>query len=183
MTRTTVTAEQEFSWSIHDTWTELYVGIHHLVYGVLPAASGRAEIEHGAMSQLALVGSNQLVEIALYRLLAPFAHEEGSINKLQNETYFDMLTKWVPRVSGRDLDFLSDPFFSTELLRKGRNNTIHKKASPVSIPMARAALSTAVIGTIALHRHFDRVFPYAGFLERWELGPEALLSSLDTPTD
>lgn len=183
MSATRVTTEQEFSWTIHDTWTELYVGIHHLVHGVLPTPGGEVEIEHGAMCQLALVGSNQLMEIALYRLLAPFAQEEGSINRLQNATYFDTLTKWVPRVCGRNLDFLTDPFLSTELLRRGRNNTIHKTSSPVSIAMARASLSTAVFGCIALHSHFDREFPYTGFLERWELPPEALLSSLDAHTD
>jgi len=179
MTTTTVAATQGGSYTIHDTWTELYVGIHHLVYRMLPAPGERVKSEDRAMCQLALVASNQLMEIALYRLLTPLAQQEGNIDKLRKNSYSDMLTKWVPNACGKSLDLQSDPFLSTELLRERRNDTIHKTSSPVSIPVARAALSTAVCGCVALHTHFGQQFPYVGFLERWELPREILMSSID----
>ena len=49
MTTTTVTATHGGSYTIHDTWTELYVGIHQLIYRVLPAPGERVKAEDRAI--------------------------------------------------------------------------------------------------------------------------------------
>lgn len=177
------TVTLKLSYAIHDTWTAAFVGTRHLVYDILPDPGRRASMEVRTLSQLALIGSNQLMEIALFRLLLPYAKSADRVGKLtesllRDAKYFSMLDRWVPAATGKPVRFSIEPFFSTEKLRKKRNDTIHKTSAPVSVAMARSALSTAVQGSIALHAHFGEAFPYAGFLEQWPLRDEGLFSTV-----
>jgi hypothetical protein len=186
MPRGSVTAFVTGSWTIHDTWTECLVGTRHLVYHLLPAPGARMDAETRTLCQLALIASNHLMEIALFKVLCPSTSGSGQVTVLtaqllREASYFEMLTRWVTAASGIPLDLKAEPFVSTERLRRRRNDTIHKSSASANPQMARSALGSAVAGTEALFSHFSLPFPYAGFLARWPLEKEPAFSSVTYP--
>lgn len=183
MNRRTASASLSVSYTVHDSWTESYVGTRHLVYEVLPEPSRKPSTEAGTLSQLALIGANQLMEIALFRLLLPYTRSSGRVSNLtesllKEATYAVMLSRWVPAAVGVSVSVSAEPFISTEALRRKRNDAIHKTSAPVSVAMARSALATAVAGSKSLYAHFSQPFPYDRFLVQWPLPEEQLFSAL-----
>jgi hypothetical protein len=186
MTRHTVSSSTSGSWSIHDTWTQAFVGTRHLVYELLPAPGARLQIEMHALCQLALISSNHLMEIAVHKLLLPHTVAGGKFSSLtksllEEESYFKMLNRWVPAATSIPLNLALDPLLSTELLRKRRNATIHKSSASADVQMARSALSAAVTGTRSLYAHFAVAFPYEGFMTQYPLPSEPAFSQLKLP--
>ena len=121
MPRHYVTATVTSAWTIHDSWTETYVGVRHIIYDLLPSPGVRMSAETRTLCQLALLGANHLMEIALYKLLKPYTKSSGAIAPLTaalliEATYHQMLTRWVQAASGKALDLSCDPFLSTERL-------------------------------------------------------------------
>lgn len=159
-------------WSSNDTWSEAYVGVRRLVYDILPPSHAEQQLEDSAFCQLALIGANHLVEVALGQLLRPFTARgvEGlTPEALEKATYFQMLTQWVPMVTGKRVDTNSQPFRSAEALRKRRNDTVHKSSALASVPMARAALFSAVQACQAIYQHAGESFPYSAVLSEHPL--------------
>jgi hypothetical protein len=181
MPRLSATGSISGSWTVHDTWTETFVGVRHIAYGLVPS-TGRLDTEARTLCQLAVVGANHLMEIVLFKLLLPAAKGSGTAAQLTEAllveaTYHQMLSRWVPAVSGKAIDFSAEPFASTERLRRRRNDTVHKASATANSQMARSALVSSVDGAKAMHAHLGKAFPYADFLSRWPLKPEPPFSS------
>ena len=160
------------SYSIHDTWTELYLGTRRLIYEIIPPVGQRLTAEERAMCQLALIGANQLMEITLYKILIPYAEDSKKFAKftttlLEEASYNKMMKNWLPVITGTHLNFNEEPFKSTERLRKQRNDTIHKTPAYTTNAMARSAIFSSVEGTIALYQVFGIAFPYRDWLDRY----------------
>jgi len=188
MTLTPVYASLTSSWLLHDSWSESYVGARRLIYEVLPAPDQRLSAEECAMCQLALVGANHLMEIALYKILLPHA-KNGSASLsltpafLEDASYFLMLTKWLPATCGVNLDLKAEPFASTERLRRRRNETIHKTSAFATHTMARSAIYSAVDGVKTLYSASGSVFPYEAVLGKCPQQVEEPFSSVAFPAD
>lgn len=187
MSLQSVSSTLTISWSIHDSWSEAFVGARRLVYELLPQPNERQSAEDGALCQLALVGSNHLMEVALYKLLQPFAAASGSgvasltAALLEEASYHQMLTRWLPAACGKAVDVQAQPYKSTEALRRRRNAVVHKSSAPTTIPMARAALFSSVQGCRALFAHAGVAFPYEGFIQKSSLPNEAWFSEVPLP--
>ena len=104
-----VTSSVSLSWSILDSWTEAFVGTRKLVYELLPSTTFSAKAEDGALCQLALVGANHLMEIAIYKILLPHTKATGQLSiltqkLLEQASYHSMLTDWLPTIAGTQLN-------------------------------------------------------------------------------
>lgn len=160
------------SWLSHDSWSESYIGTRRLAYELLPPPGTRQTAEDGALCQLALIGANHLMEVALYKILLPYTEAVCASPKLprvqlEKSSYFDMLNRWLPVVLGTPLDLASEPFASTERLRERRHATVHKTSALATVQMARSSLYTAVEGTKTLFALAKLEFPYAKHLAKY----------------
>jgi hypothetical protein len=171
------------SWMNLDAWSETYVGVFRLVYEILPDDPAAQESKDGALCQLALVGSNHLVEVTVGKLLKPFT---GQVKGLSQESYdrlgykHAMLTI-IERATSKKLDLSEEPFLSSECLRERRNATVHKQSAVANVNMARAALFTGVEATKALYQHFDVGFPYSKILNQYPMRPATMFSKVWCP--
>lgn len=182
----TATGSFTSSNTIHDTWTELYLGVRRLIYEIIPPTSQKLTAEERAMCQLALIGANQLMEITLYKILAPYAKESERLARLTSAlldeaSYHQMMTKWLPAISGNSLNLGEEPFKSTEKLRKRRNDTIHKTPANTTTEMVRSAIFSSVEGSKALYHFSGNPFPYCDWLERYPQQIEQPFSSIVFP--
>lgn len=178
-----VSANFAIKWSVHDSWSELYVGVRRLVYTILPANIASQAAEDSALCQLALVGASSLMEIALFKLLQPvaIAGKAGlSQKKLENAGYAEML-KNLEDVTGKPLDRGVQPLKSTEALRKRRNQTIHKSSALATVPMAHSALFSAVEGCRRIYSHAGLTFTCESFLVEYPIPPEPWFSDVPLP--
>ena len=183
MTHRSVSASFTIKWSVHDSWSELYVGIRRVVYSLLPADIASQTPEDSALCQLGLVGASNLVEVALFKLLQPFAASgAGGLTpkKLENAGYAEML-EYLEKVTGKPLHRDEQPFKSTETLRKRRNATIHKSSAIATVPMVRAALFSAVEGCRRIYLHAGIMFPYESFLAKYPIPSESWFSDVPLP--
>lgn len=173
------------SWKSHDAWSESYLGVSRLVYEILPVGIADTVVEDSALCQLALVGSNHLVELALVRVLTAFA-EAGTAGLtprlLAMASQCEMLTTWLPKVTGKPLDLRAPPIASMDTLRKRRNATIHRESALATVPMARSALFSAVEGCRQLFVHADAPFPWEDSLTTRPVQSEAWFSTLALPS-
>lgn len=174
------------SWLVHDSWSESYVGARRLAYEVIPAPGMKLSAEECALCQLALVGANHLVEVALYKILLPHAKSTGKVSSLTEAllaeaSYYQMLTRWLPAVSGKPIDLKAEPLFSTERLRRRRNETIHKSSALATSEMARSALYSAVEASRALYLHAGIDFPYDDALKMYPQIVEKPFSNVTFP--
>ena len=181
-----VSASFTMTWLIHDSWTESYVGVRRIAYEILPPPSAKQTAEDGALCQLALVGANHLMEVALFKILRPHAQATGTVAQLteallEEASYFQMLTRWIPAVSSKRLDLSAEPFLSTERLRKRRNNTIHKTSALATVQMARSALYSAVEASKELYMHAGAPFPYDAHLAKYPQAHESHFSTVPFP--
>jgi len=85
------------SWLNNDSWSEAYVGTRRLIYEVLPPSIAPQTAEAAALCQLAVIGANHLMEIALAKLLHPVTTKRASFTKRQNEeaSYWLAISQWV----------------------------------------------------------------------------------------
>lgn len=184
-----ISASFTISWTAHDSWSESYVGVRRLVHQLLPPTASEHSAEDSALCQLSLVGANHLMEVALYKILQPLAAEanesSGSLTPalLEEASYHQMLTRWLPTASGNALSCREQPFKSTEALRKRRNATIHKSSALATIQMARSALWSSVQGCRALYLHAAVAFPYESLLEEYPLQDDIWFSEVPSPPD
>lgn len=181
-----ISASLTVSWLNHDSWTEAYVGSRRIAHEFLPESELLSSGDDGGLSKLALIGANQLMEIALYSLIKSHTLGMGAAltldqTRLQEASYHDMLTKWLPAVAGKPLDLSVEPFLSTEKLRRRRNDTIHKTSAIATIAMARSAVYCAVEGSKSLYDHVGIQFPYEPFLKKYPLSSEDWFSSIRYP--
>jgi hypothetical protein len=181
-----VTAEFTFSWLIHDTWSEAYVGVRRLAYEILPSSQGSATAEDGALCQLALIGANHLMEVGLYKALLPFAKAIGKAaplteGLLNEATYHHMLARWLPLACGKQVDLGGEPFASTERLRRRPNDTAHKSSALATVEMAKSALFSAVEGTRAVYAFSATPFPYEAVFKQYPLLDEPWFSQITFP--
>lgn len=186
MTLTPVHASLTMSWLVHDSWSESYVGTRRLTYELLPPPGQKLSPEEHAMCQLALIGANHLMEVALYKILLPHIKESGRFSLLtqallEDASYFQMLTKWLPAISGASLPLTAEPFTSTERLRRRRNDTIHKTSALATNTMARSAMYSAVEGARALFSIAGTEFPYEAVLKKYPQQVEEPFSSVAFP--
>lgn len=186
MTLTPVHASFTVSWLVHDSWSEAYVGARRLTYVVLPPPSKKLSAEECALCQLALVGANHLMEIALYKMLLPCTKQSAKFSALteallDDASYFLMLTKWFPAAFGSGVDLKSEPFVSTERLRRRRNDTIHKTSAFATNAMAKSAMYSAVEGVKALYAIAGQTFPYDTVLAKYPQLTEEPFSSVTFP--
>lgn len=186
MPRLPVSASFTASWLIHDSWTESYIGVRRLVYELLPHPGSGQAAEDGALCQLALIGANHLVEVALLKILKPFVSTTDdaiqlSPSKLDRASYFDMLNEWIPKVTAKQIDTTVEPFVSTERLRHRRHATVHKTSALATVQMARSALHSAVGATKALYMHAGTPFPYDAHLAKYPQVTEPPFSTIPFP--
>jgi hypothetical protein len=176
-------ATYTIAWLSHDSWSEAYVGTRRLVYEILPQSIAEQRAEDGALCQLALVGANHLMEVALANLLRPFIGKSEAFtqNKFDDASYRLGLTHWTTVLTGAPLSLDAEPFASTERLRIRRHATVHKSSALATVPMARSALCSAVQGAKALHTHFGVGFPYDAFLSKYPAPEETLFSQAPFP--
>lgn len=151
------------AWGAHDAWSETYIGLRRLVYDILPERIADQAAEDAALCQLALVGANHLVELALDRVLKPFA--EAGVNGLtpdllQAARQHRMLTHWVPIVTEKSFEEKVPAVASMEALSQRRNATVHRESALATVVMARSALFTAAEGSRFLFVHADSPFPW-----------------------
>ncbi len=154
-------ADFTIAWLVHDSWSETYVGVRRLAFEILPNPGSKQKAEDGPLCQLCLVGSNHLMEVALYKALYP--HIPGP--KLENATYHKMLELLETRSAS--LNLADEPFLSTERLRKRRNDTVHKHSALATVEMARSALYSAVEGSRAVFALAGTPFPYESHLVKF----------------
>jgi hypothetical protein len=181
-----VTSSATFSWLNHDSWSEAYVGTRKLAYELLPSTQSSVKAVDGALCQLALIGANHLMEIALYKILQPHANATGTVSsltekKLADASYNLMLTKWLPDIAGNETNLTIEPLLSTERLRHRRNATAHKSSALATVEMARSALFSAVQGSYALFALSGTKFPYEPFMQKYPLHDEPWFSSIKFP--
>lgn len=160
------------------------MGVRRLIHEILPKTIAEQRVEDSALCQLALVGANHLVEVALGQLLRSFAEQElerFSAESLEKATYFEMLTQWLPKMAGKSLDLKAQPFLSSEALRKRRNETVHKSSALATAPMARSALFSAVAACRSIYEHSGQEFPYAEALEEHPIPQEEWFSNVQMP--
>jgi hypothetical protein len=174
------------SWLIHDSWSETYVGTRKLIYEVLPSKSSELTGETAALCQLAIVGANHMMEVALFSLIRPSIGAQPpafSITQAQFDDagYYKALTSCVAAIAGVQPDLSIEPFLSTAVLRKRRNDTVHKTSAIATVEMARAALYSAVEGTKALYAHFGKPFRYQPFMEKYPMPTESWFSTVSLP--
>lgn len=178
-----VHASITISWLNHDSWSEAYVGTRRLIYEVLPPSIAQQTAEDAALCQLAVIGANHLMEVALANLLHPFTTTSTSFTqrKYEEASYWLAISHWVGVLSGSPLQLNAEPLVSTERLRTRRNATAHKSSALATVPMARSALFSAVQGTRALYSHFGATFPYDAFLSKYPLPNEQPFSAVPFP--
>jgi|WetSurMetagenome_2_1015567.scaffolds.fasta_scaffold106017_3 hypothetical protein len=181
----------DVSFDSYDTWSELYVGIHHLVYDILPPTVSQQKAEDRVLCQLAIVGANHMMEFALFDLIRPHIDikKDNKNNiivtqeKYKDAKYYTALSNWVEQLTDEKIDLKKEPFLSTECVRKRRNSTVHKESALATVEMARSALFSVVEGTKELYSHFKKQFPenYQHFMDKYPLREEAWFSTLKLP--
>lgn len=175
-------AKFSVSYDVHDAWTQAYVGVRHLIYELLPPPGRKLSIEHQAMCQLALVGANHLMEVALYRYLES-RPKHARLNdrkktELRKATYAAMLQTWIAELADWSPALDSPPFQCTERLRRRRNDTVHKTPATANVPMCRSAIFSAVTGTRTMWKISGEAFPYQGFLDKYPIPVERPFSKV-----
>lgn len=184
-TTTSVSADLTVAWEVHDVWTEAYVGIRHVIYGLLPPPGRRLSTESSALCQLGLIGASHLVEVGLYRFLQSrpsyAALSEPKKTLLRKAGYADMLNKWVPELARWNPDLASPSFQCTERLRRRRNDTVHKTSAKANVPMCRSAIYSSVEATRELWLKSGEAFPYEVFLTKYPLQYEKPFSLVAYP--
>ena len=186
MTRVTLSSSISIPWGSHDSWSETFIGIHRLVYEILPQQGHRQDVRDAALCQLAIVGANHLLEVSLFKLIRPsIGIELGKLNiseaKFKKAGYYTAISEWVGAICGHVINLTAEPYLSTERLRDRRNATAHKSSAIATPEMARSALYTAVAGTRAMHDHFDKDFPYESYLRDNPISHEPLFSLVRFP--
>ncbi|WP_298218041.1 hypothetical protein [Halothiobacillus sp.] len=171
-------------WSQNDTWTEAYLGVRRLVYDILPQTVAEQRVADAALCQLALVGANHLVEVTLGQVLRSFSAQaiQGfTTEDLERASYYNMLSQWLPKMTGKTVDLSAQPFRSSEALRKRRNETVHKSSALATVQMARAALFSAVQTSQTIYLHTGEGFPYLSVLTEHPLFDEEWFSDVNMP--
>lgn len=186
MALTKVYASVTTSFLSHDSWSESYIGIRRIAYEILPSPPLPQCADDGALCRLALVGANHLVEVALFKVLLSETKSgkygaQFSEAKIADVSYWEMLTKWMPQIFGIEIDVKSEPFLSSERLRKRRNDTIHKISSIATVQMARSALYSAVQTSREIYKYAGTSFPYEVHVNRYAQVEEPLFSSVSFP--
>ncbi len=92
-----------------------------------------------------------------------------------------MLSLWLSKMTGKSVDLSAQPFRSSEALRKRRNETVHKSSALATVPMARAALFSAVETSQAIYLHTGERFPYSSVLTEHPLFDEEWFSDVHMP--
>ncbi len=169
-----------------DTWSELYVGVRHICYELLPEHQYSCAPKEVALSAIAIVVSNQLMEIAIYNILSELSRQSElniCFTELEDMSYYKMICKILPMVAKQPRILTEEPFLSTERLRRRRNCTAHKVVLPVTLEMARSALFSSVQGVKELYQICDRPFPYDEVLKKYPYKTEEWFSSIDYPEE
>ena len=164
----TISVSVSMPWLSHDAWSQTYVGTHKLLYRLLPASTGQLEDDDSSLCQLAFIGANHLMEIAVAKIILTF----DPTFSLTNAKYHSDLTQTLPRLTGKTPNLEVEPFRSTEKLRRSRNKAIHASSAVVSVEMARSALFSATNGSRALYDLVGQPFPYERFLTKRPLPSE-----------
>lgn len=170
-----------------DAWSETYIAARWLVEDELPRKQWEALPRHGPLSQLALIAAHQLVEIALFssverliRLsLGAYPKEEWELSA-GKVPFSRVFTRWPQQLGKPAFDLAAEPFKSVESLRKQRNRTVHAESALVSLPMARAAVHSAVEGSRAITDHLlgAHTFAYDRVLASYPLNPQPPFSAV-----
>jgi hypothetical protein len=163
-----ISASFSMPWLNHDAWSQTYVGTHKLLYRHLPATTAQLEDDDSSLCQLAFIGANHLMEVALAKVIL---HCDPKFN-MKDARYYSDLTKTLPALIGKSPNLEVEPFRSTEKLRVRRNKTIHATSAVVSVEMARSALFSATHGSRALFELVGKPFPYERFLSKRPLPEE-----------
>lgn len=174
------------SWLNHDSWSETYVGTRKLIYEIFPNKSSELTGETAALCQLVIVGANHMMEVALFDLIRPSIGAQPpafSVTQAQfnDAGYYKALSNWVTPITGTPLDLGTEPFISTERLRKRRNDTVHKTSAIATVEMAKTALYSVVEGTKVLYAHFGKPFKYQPFIENYPMPSELWFSTVRLP--
>lgn len=175
----TISSSISVSWLNHSAWSEKYVGLRRMAFGILPENTREMTSEDIALCQSVVVGSSQLIEMAFFEIIERYVGTKVS-KKDYDLQYFKALISLPSKIVGRNIDLTQEPFLSSEKLRKRRNSTVHKESLLADVKIARSALYTAVNTVFMLYEHFGLKFPYSKFLNSYPIDEKVLFSNVIT---
>ena len=170
-----VTNSLTLSWDIHDSWTETLAGSVYLI-SLIREQNAVGDKSH--LCRLVLISASHLIEKLFFDLVSEistdsFVEEIGGQKKYENVSLYNAMHEWPQKLlpNCSEIDFSQEPFFSSELLRKQRNRSIHKNSEFVNLEMAQKAIFTALHTCISLWALFqgNKPFKYQGFVDNYEI--------------
>nr|NJM01609.1 hypothetical protein [Desulfobacula sp.] len=155
-----VTSSLKLSWSIYDSWAELLVGTRFLLDVIESQVCDK--IEKVNLLRLVIISSSQMTETMLFTQMQKFIDAQSDI--VRNLFKYDMSKrisfseageKWPKILTGKNLDFSSEPMQSMKSLSKHRNAAIHHSAKYPPIGIGESAFYTAVDSSKYIYDHFN----------------------------
>ena len=156
-----VTASFTTSYSIYDSWAELLAGTRLLLN--LSEDQGRDTIAKINLLRLVLVSSHQMTEVMFFSQLEKRIKQQSEVVKKLFEydlehriSFSDAIQKWPALITGRSLNFGSEPLQSMKSLSNHRNSAIHHTAKYPSGEFGESAFYTAIESSKAIFNHFNQ---------------------------
>lgn len=159
-----VTASFTTSYSIYDSWAELLAGTRLLLN--LSEDQGRDTIAKINLLRLVLVSSHQMTEVMFFSQLGKRIKQQSEVVKKLFEydlehriSFSNAIQKWPALITGRSLNFSSEPLQSMKSLSNHRNSAIHHTAKYPSgeFGVIIAVIIAAVIIAVIIATHKIRV--------------------------
>ncbi len=186
-----VTTSSNVGWLSLDSWSSTYSGAHWLVEKQLPKEQWETEPHHEPLSQMVLIASHHLVEIALFACVrsrlkstpGKYPALETALAKVQPPLFNTVFTNWPVQILGTEFDLSVEPFKSVKALQLRRNATIHSESALTTLLMARSALYTSVEASREITRQFlgPTAFKYDAVLQKYPLSNQPWFSDVAFP--
>lgn len=148
------------SWSIYDSWSELLAGTR-LLLDILEKQKYN-KIVYINLLRLTLVSSSQMTEVMLFTQLKKCVnfHSEATKKLFKYDlkkriSFNEARNKWPEILTGKNLDFSSEPMQSMKSLSNYRNAAIHHTAKCPMIDIGESAFYTAIESSKYLYNHFN----------------------------
>ena len=155
-----IDSTEKVGWLSLDAWSETYLGAHWIIKNKLPEKPNQAEAVDGALSQMVLIASHQLVEIMLFGCIRSNLKQSGQLNEVLDEvlkrlSFNEAFNKWPKLLMGEPFPKKTQPFKAARVLAARRNATVHSESALTTLEMARSALYTGVMASRAVQTHFE----------------------------
>jgi len=155
-----VSASITTSWSVYDSWSELLVGTRFLLDFL--ETQGGNKIKKINLTRLVVVSSFQMVEVMFFSQLKRSVDAQPEPTRRLFEydlkgriTFKVARDKWPEILTGKKLDFGSEPMQSMEELSRLRNSAIHHTAEYPVVNIGESAFYTAIESSKSIYNHFN----------------------------